>query len=95
MNLIGHVRQPTQLRLKQSCEQKKLSVPIFKQVGHCKLPALFSQSTPIHFRVATSAVILAHNGTVTGDLRNVYTEEKAKEGKRNWTEVSYPQKVIV
>jgi hypothetical protein len=24
----------TQLRLKQSCEQKKLSVPIFRQVGH-------------------------------------------------------------
>ena len=49
--------KPTQLRLKQSCEQKKLSVPIFRQVGHCRLPALFSHSTPIHFRAATAAML--------------------------------------
>ena len=59
---MGHVRQPTQLRLKQSCEQKKLSVPIFRHVGHCSVPAFLSQSTPMHFRAATSAM-LETNGT--------------------------------
>lgn len=54
----GHVRKPTQLRLKQSCEQKKLSAPILRQVGHCRVPATLSQSTPIHFRVVTSAVMV-------------------------------------
>lgn len=47
----------TQLRLKQSCAQKKLSVPIFRQVGHCKVPALLAQSTPLHFRGATAAIV--------------------------------------
>lgn len=46
----------TQLRLKQSCEQKKLSVPIFRQVGHCRDPASLAQSTPIHFRVSAAAM---------------------------------------
>lgn len=46
----------TQLFLKQSCEQKKLSlVPSFKHVGHCNEPASFSHSTPIHFLDAGSS----------------------------------------
>jgi hypothetical protein len=40
----------TQLRLKQSCEQKTLSFPIFWQVGHCSEVASFSQSLPKHLR---------------------------------------------
>lgn len=40
----------TQFFLKQSWEQKKLSLtPSFKHVGHCKEPASFSQSAPKHF----------------------------------------------
>jgi len=49
----------TQLRLKQSCEQKKLSFnPSFRHVGHCRLPASFSQSTPIHFRFAGGSAVM-------------------------------------
>lgn len=51
------VNSHTQLRLKQSCEQKKLSVPAFKQVGHCKVPASLGHSTPIHLRGATAAAM--------------------------------------
>ena len=52
-------REPTQLLLKQSCEQKQLSFPIFRHVGHCKVPASFGQSTPMHrfFVDATSAIV--------------------------------------
>jgi hypothetical protein len=40
----------TQFFLKQSCEQKKLSLmPSFRQVGHCNEPASLGQSTPRHF----------------------------------------------
>lgn len=40
-------RKPTQLLLKQSCEQNVLSFPIFRQVGHWRVPASFLQSSPI------------------------------------------------
>lgn len=40
----------TQFRLKQSCAQKKLSLPIFWQVGHCRVPASLGQSFPRHLR---------------------------------------------
>lgn len=53
-----HPRAPTQLRLKQSCEQKKLSVPILRQVGHCKVPASLGQSTPMHFRTVLVAIVI-------------------------------------
>ena len=43
-------RLPTQLRLKQSCEQKKLSLPNLRHVGHWRVPASLGQSTPIHLR---------------------------------------------
>lgn len=56
-NVNRSFRSLTQLRLKQSCEQKKLSVPIFRQVGHWSVPASLVQSTPIHFRVATAAIL--------------------------------------
>lgn len=39
-------RKPTQLLLKQSCEQNELSFPSFRHVGHCRAPASFGQSTP-------------------------------------------------
>lgn len=41
-------REPTQLILKQSWEQKKLSFPSFRHVGHCRVPASFGQSAPMH-----------------------------------------------
>lgn len=40
-------RKPTQLLLKQSCEQNVLSFPSFRQVGHCRVPTSFLQSSPI------------------------------------------------
>lgn len=49
-------RISTQFFLKQSCEQKKLSLPIFWQVGHCSVLASFGQSVPMHFRVMAEAV---------------------------------------
>lgn len=40
-------RLRTQFRLKQSCEQKKLSCTFaLRQVGHCSAPASFLQSAP-------------------------------------------------
>jgi hypothetical protein len=48
----------TQLLLKQSCEQKKLSLPIFRQLGHCKVPASFWQSTPMHLRFTAPSVVM-------------------------------------
>jgi hypothetical protein len=46
----------TQFLLKQSCEQKKLSLmPSLRQVGHCRVPASLPQSSPMHLRVATVA----------------------------------------
>ena len=54
-NRIGR----TQLFLKQSWEQKKLSLPILRQVGHCRLPASFLQSTPMHFLVAVVVITAA------------------------------------
>jgi hypothetical protein len=59
--LVWTTRTHTQLRLKQSWEQKKLSVPIFRQVGHCKLPASFSQSSPLHLRLAGAMAMSAEN----------------------------------
>lgn len=38
--------------MKQSCEQKKLSLPILRQFGHCRAPASFSHSTPMHFFIS-------------------------------------------
>jgi hypothetical protein len=46
----------TQFLLKQSCEQKKLSLSIFLQVGHCSELASLSQSTPRHFRLGGTSV---------------------------------------
>lgn len=40
-------RKPTQLLLKQSCEQNVLSFPSFRQVGHWRVPASFLQLSPI------------------------------------------------
>jgi hypothetical protein len=58
----GRAFRLTQLFLKQSCEQKKLSLPSLRQLGHCSDPASFPQSTPIHFRscgAGTSVVAIA------------------------------------
>lgn len=32
-------------------------MPILRQVGHCRVPALLVQSTPIHFRVVVAAIV--------------------------------------
>lgn len=48
-------RYHTQLRLKQSWEQKELSISSFKHVGHCRDPASFGQSTPLHFLFSIAA----------------------------------------
>lgn len=49
----------TQLRLKQSCEQKKLSlISTLRHVGHCKVPASSVQSTPKHFRFAGGSEVI-------------------------------------
>lgn len=49
----------TQFFLKQSCEQKKLSLmPSLRHVGHCKDPASFSQSTPKHFFFAGGSEVM-------------------------------------
>jgi hypothetical protein len=59
----------TQLRLKQSCEQKKLSLrPSFRQVGHWREPASFSQSTPRHFFLAGGSEVMM-NGRRRGGTR--------------------------
>lgn len=52
--------QLTQFFLKQSCEQKKLSLmPSFRQVGHCSEPASLGQSTPRHFFLAGGSIAMA------------------------------------
>ena len=48
-------RLPTQLRLKQSCEQKKLSTPISLHLGHCNVLASLSQFSPGHLRGCDAA----------------------------------------
>ena len=48
-------RLPTQLRLKQSCEQKKLSTPFLRHIGHCSVLASFEQSSPGHLRGSAAA----------------------------------------
>lgn len=54
--LVVYVKtEVTQFRLKQSCPQKKLSLPIFWQVGHCRVSASLSQSPPAHLRTVLSA----------------------------------------
>lgn len=56
----------TQLRLKQSCEQKKLSLmSSFRHVGHCKLPACSLQSTPMHLRFVGGSEVIAGKKTFT------------------------------
>lgn len=63
----------TQLFLKQSCEQKKLSfVPSFKHVGHCNEPASFSHSTPIHLRVDTGSSV----AIIQRYLQEMYDRER-------------------
>ena len=51
-------RRPTQLLLKQSCEQKLLSFPILRQLGHCSEPASLEQSTPTHGFFAEAAMVV-------------------------------------
>lgn len=57
--LYEGTRKPTQLLLKQSCEQNVLSFPSFRQVGHWRVPASFLQSSPIQSfsRVAVAAMM--------------------------------------
>lgn len=51
-------RKPTQLLLKQSCEQNELSFPSFRHVGHCRAPASFGQSVPRQGFFAGSGVAI-------------------------------------
>lgn len=55
-------RTPTQLLLKQACEQNELSFPSFKHVGHCNVPASFGQSTPIQRFFVASVVAIMGTG---------------------------------
>lgn len=49
----------TQFFLKQSCEQKKLSlISSFKHVGHCRVPASFGQSVPMHMRFCSVVAVM-------------------------------------
>ncbi len=58
----------TQLLLKQSWSQKKLSlIPSFKHVGHWRVPASFSQSTPMHFFFSGDFAVMA---------KRVYSENR-------------------
>ena len=50
----------THASLKQSCEQKKLSLILsLRQVGHCRVPASFSQSARKHFLFAGESEFMA------------------------------------
>jgi len=53
----------TQFFLKQSWEQKKLSLmPSFRHVGHCREPASLGQSTPRHFFLAGGSTAMTSTG---------------------------------
>lgn len=65
----------TQLFLKQSWEQKKLSLmPCLRHVGHCNVPASPLQSAPEHF-CTTSAVAMARSYFVSRDSDNADLKE--------------------
>lgn len=51
-------RKPTQLLLKQSCEQNEFSFPSFRHVGHCRAPASFGQSIPTQGFFIGSGVVI-------------------------------------
>jgi hypothetical protein len=69
----------TQLFLKQSCEQKKLSLmPSFRHVGHCRLPASFSQSTPRHFFLVGGSDVMTAGVEGTRYSRTSWWEEERK-----------------
>jgi hypothetical protein len=54
-NKTIHNQNRTQLFLKQSWEQKKLSLmPCLRHVGHCSVPALPLQSAPEHFSMTAA-----------------------------------------
>jgi hypothetical protein len=62
--------QLTQFFLKQSWEQKKLSLmPSFRQVGHCSEPASLGQSTPRHFFLAGGSIAMASCKAGGGGVR--------------------------
>jgi len=86
------VRLPTQLRLKQSCEQKKLSRPIFRHVGHWSVPASLGHSSPRHFQgAATSAVMFAiEPAEVTKKAPAVYA---SKAQQLSWKLKLRPEKL--
>lgn len=54
--MMRGLRGRTQLRLKQSCEQKKDSLPSLRQVGHWRVPAGLLQDTPMHIRFTADMV---------------------------------------
>lgn len=59
-------RKPTQLLLKQSCEQKLLSFPSFRQVGHWRVPASLLQSSPIQRFLLASLAAMMKQGAIKG-----------------------------
>ena len=75
--LLIHVRyegtrKPTQLLLKQSCEQNVLSFPSFRQVGHWRVPASLLQSAPIQ------RFLLPSVAAMTKQPERIRTEEVKK-----------------
>lgn len=83
----------TQLRLKQSCEQKKLSLrPSFRQVGHWRAPASFSQSTPRHFFFAGGSEAMMDVRRATGSH---WWKEKCAVADCRCTEKEYGMGVAV
>lgn len=83
--LLIHVRyegtrKPTQLLLKQSCEQNVLSFPSFRQVGHWRVPALLLQSAPIQrFLLASVAAMTKQETVKDRSPERIRTEEVKKK----------------
>jgi len=79
-----------QLRLKQSCEQKKLSlIPNFRHVGHCRVPASLGQSTPIHFLFAGGTTVISATSTSCEFCRFVDGSQSGLRKRRKVGTVTY------
>lgn len=71
----------TQFFLKQSWEQKKLCCPSFKQVGHCKVLAPFTQLAPKHFWSDKSRLKLS---VMVVDMLGIQKEIRILKTDKRW-----------
>lgn len=75
----------TQFFLKQSWEQKKLSlIPSFRHVGHCSEPASFSQSALRHLRLVGGSSVMM--GERQKSVVEIWMVEKTAVGSQRKTE---------